>query len=422
MEEISSRLLLSLADINAFISLCETSRMHCVYCKGSHEHTSCPLFLRAMSAVAKVKPKAEYVAESPAPFIGHYGYPHVNVGMLTVPEKKNTRVYDDPTSWVRQKFAIPDVVGLRRSLVNARAISHITSSSRQVERVQDIALARRPVDVEVTLKKAPAPALTFNQAAAPFGPQGAVSKAILMSNPSTHTKVDKVVSDSDRPAASSMQYLSRAGFDEHYLSRILSVGVLGVKANRKLVPTRWSITATDDTLAKPLLEEIKTFSTTECQVCIGKYMGNYYFFIFSPLPFSYELFEVYVPGCKNDCLQYSTDYESHFGRKGYAKQCAGGYYSVRLALAQYFHKIRRQASVFVLRMITDEYTTPLGVWVTREAARQALSNKPVVFSTSTLAQEFVQNIVRKKFGVQIESLFKRSKLLGTPQSRLSQWT
>jgi hypothetical protein len=37
----------------------------------------------------------------------------------------------------------------------------------------------------------------------------------------------------------------------------LSIGVLGLKKDKKLVPTRWAITATDDILAKKLLEKVK---------------------------------------------------------------------------------------------------------------------------------------------------------------------
>ena len=52
-------------------------------------------------------------------------------------------------------------------------------------------------------------------------------------------------------------------FDEYTLSKILSVGVLGLKKDKKLVPTRWSITATDDILAKNLLRKIRDFKWIE---------------------------------------------------------------------------------------------------------------------------------------------------------------
>ncbi len=47
-------------------------------------------------------------------------------------------------------------------------------------------------------------------------------------------------------------------FEPHYVQMrdLLSAGTLGEKDNRKLVPTRWSITASDDTIGKHLVDEI----------------------------------------------------------------------------------------------------------------------------------------------------------------------
>ena len=41
------------------------------------------------------------------------------------------------------------------------------------------------------------------------------------------------------------------------ISGLLSVGVLGLKKNKRLVPTRWSITATDDMLGKHLWKQVQ---------------------------------------------------------------------------------------------------------------------------------------------------------------------
>ena len=83
---------------------------------------------------------------------------------------------------------------------------------------------------------------------APTGPNGSLIKAKITSNSKIHTKVDKVVSDIDLKSVDAMVYLHKNDFDENFLSKILSIGTLGIKKNRKLVPTRWGITAVDDTL------------------------------------------------------------------------------------------------------------------------------------------------------------------------------
>ena len=60
-------------------------------------------------------------------------------------------------------------------------------------------------------------------------------------------------------------------------------------------------------------------------------------------------------------------------KSGYSP-IAGAYYSARLAVTDYLVGVRRQARALVLRSVTGEYWAPLGTWVVREAARQAMRN------------------------------------------------
>ncbi|MBW3005053.1 hypothetical protein KY310_04440, partial [Candidatus Woesearchaeota archaeon] len=71
--------------------------------------------------------------------------------------------------------------------------------------------------------------------------------------------------------------------------------------------------------------------------------------------------------------------------------------------------------------ITGEYAIPLGVWVTREAARKTLSNKPIKFSDKKLMLTYARNLIKKKFGVDIDFILKESVLLKDlgKQKRLS---
>ena len=133
-----------------------------------------------------------------------------------------------------------------------------------------------------------------------------------------------------------------------------------------------------------------------------------------PEPWSYELFEMYMPRAEwniTNEIQFMTDYESYSGRKEYAENCGGGYYSVRLAVLERLKEIKKQASVLALRFITGEYAVPLGVWVTREAARKALKNKPIEFASKELMVEYTKKLAKKKFGYDLGDLLKNSILL-----------
>ena len=134
-------------------------------------------------------------------------------------------------------------------------------------------MASAPVDLEINLEHKPIFRLQTDSYLAPQGPNAKLRKATITANPKIHTKVDKVVSDTDLKAKDALIYLYKNSFDENFLSKLLSVGTLGLKNNRKLVPTRWSITAADDTLGKNLIEELKNYPRADFQ----SFFGNKFF-------------------------------------------------------------------------------------------------------------------------------------------------
>ncbi|MBW3005071.1 hypothetical protein KY310_04535 [Candidatus Woesearchaeota archaeon] len=407
-------------------------RVPCIKCKGRDPsncgRTFCPIVAKS-DALFKVKDKInkeDFFGSSPAPFVGRFGYPHINVGILSPPEQKDDAwLYDAPNHWSKEEFKIPQIVDLRSSLINSRFKAYVKErSDRLLGITQEVGMASKPVDIEVNLKKKPVFRLNTDAYMAPTGPNADLKKIEITSNPKIHTKVDKVVSDTGLKSADGLVYLYNKGFDENFLSKLLSVGTLGFKDRRKLVPTRWSITATDDTLCKNMLPEIRQYPESDYLAYFGSYLGNYYLILFFSEFWSYELFESYLPMAgwnPTNKLEYSTDSEGFYGRKDYAENCVGGYYTVRLALAEKMKKMKRQASVLVLRFITGEYAIPLGVWVTREAARKTLSNKPIKFSDKKLMLTYARNLIKKKFGVDIDFILKESVLLKDlgKQKRLS---
>jgi hypothetical protein len=137
------------------------------------------------------------------------------------------------------------------------------------------------------------------------------------------------------------------------------------------------------------------------------------------------LFETYVPKEWNFSkeLKYSTDYENYNGRKDYAETTAGGYYTVRLAILEKLKEMKKQSGVIVLRFITDEYSMPLGVWVTRQAARKAMSNKPIEFSSKELMLEYARKLIKRKFSYNADFILSKSLLLKSikQQSKLAKF-
>ncbi len=363
------------------------------------------------SAINRAKPKLpkeDFTSSAPSPFVGRFGYPDVNLGILTTPEiKDDAWQYDAPKFWSKSNYQINQLVNLRTELINSKFKVNIKKIDNIISSVQEIALASKPVDVEIKTDKAPKILFKPDSFMAPTGAAAELKKFSITSNPKIKTAVQKVYYDTDLKAVDALTSLFNKGIDETALTRMLSVGSFGVHENRKLVPTRWSITATDDTLGKYLYKEIIDFQeNSDFLIFRGDYLGNYYIILMFPGKWQYELFECYV-GSK----EFSTDFEPFQGRKEYAEECAGGYYTVKLAILEKLKEIKRQASVLVLRFISDEYLLPLGVWVTREASRKALNNEPLKFSDKELMLKYAKSLSQRKFSIDSNNFFKISKML-----------
>jgi DNA repair protein NreA len=382
-----------------------------------HHAPNCPL-LRNMSVRMELSQKAsqDFFGAVPNVFVGRYGYPDINVGLLTANENKDT--FDSPQVWVEQQFKIPDIIDVRSQLVNSSFKAHVKKFDEKLQDLsQEISLSQKPVDVEVNLAKKPDFSITFGKDVIPYGPNVPLVKARITENPKIPQKVQYYVDDPGVRAAEAITTLAQKGFDQHYLTKVFSVGNLGTKLQRKLVPTRWSITAVDDTLGKDALASLKECARIDGeQVFVGHYLGNYFIVLLMSHIWSYELFEFYAPA---GTMQYTTDFEFFEGRKTYVEQTAGGYYASRLPIISYLQERHRQASVLVLRFVTSDYYVPLGVWVVREAVKNAMKSQPMTFADHDLAMKYVEGFIKKKFNLPIAHIFAKSKILRHQKEQLT---
>jgi len=399
-------------------------QIQCIKCKGRNPvicgRAFCPITAKAeaMFKVEEIIGKEDFFGASYSVFVGRYNYPNVNVGILSPPKRSNDSwLSDAPNYWANQNFQIRQIIGLRGSLINSRFKSHIfdvRKNNKFLEIGQELAMASKPTDIEVNLDQKPKFRLRTDPYALPMGPNAKLKKIILTENPKIPTKIDKVVSDTDLKANEGINLLYSKDVDENILTKLLSIGNLGLKKNRKLVPTKNAITGVDDNIGKELIKQIKQYNETDYLAYFGGYLGNNFLILFFPEVWSYELFETYMPESSwniSSEIQYTTDYESYEGRKTYAEECGGGYYASRIGVLEKLAKIKRQASVLVLRFIDGSYWCPLGVFVVREATRKSLMNNPIEFSSKELMLEYAKKLVKKRYNYNLTHLLDRSLLL-----------
>jgi hypothetical protein len=382
----------------------------CIVCKGSRflcGRKTCPLLaaLKQKTKFAELSDTTEFFGPSTSVFVGRKGYPVVGVGPMTILEGTDSDVelgrLEEPSEWFAQGLGMEDIVELRSSSLRAKRGENITSRSNFVSDMAEIALAKQPVDVELTFKSKPSFNLSFSDITRPTGASVNVEKMHVTENPKIPKKVDRIVSD-ELKAVESAKGLYDLGLDVYKVAVILSSGALGLHRAKKMVPTRWSITATDDVIFKKLAAQLKEYPPVDSYyVYESSYMDNHFQILLMPSLFEYENFEAWFPGSVwNDAFGQRPliveEYEGFKGRKRYAAEEGGGYYAARLAVAEALHTMRRQAGVVVFREIHPRYFIPLGVWVVRETVRDAFRKRGEKFDTKKEALEYINSRLQSK--------------------------
>ncbi|MEN6397295.1 MAG: hypothetical protein ABFC78_12530 [Methanoregula sp.] len=340
--------------------------MQCVRCKGKGlcGLSRCPITSR-FHAQAEIKPSASYQGSAPSVFVGGFGYPDVQGGPLMINDS------DNPPDWLGRNLGIDDIVGIR-----ARTIRGRSQLQRFTGNLQEIALSSRPLDVDVTFEKPVSFEMTFDGTVAPVGFSGAVRDLDVIGSAQVGRIVDRITSDVDIRATDACVELSRGGTDVYEITKLMTAGLLGKR--RHFVPTRWAITAVDDTISTSFKKEIARFpSLDEYRVFSGEIFGNHIVCILAPGDWRYEMIEIWGRHTlwAGDSEVIVEDRES-MKKTGYSP-ISGAYYSARLAVCEYLKSIRRSARVIVLRNISSDYWAPLGTWVIREASRKAMASPPV---------------------------------------------
>jgi len=389
----------------------------CVACKGSRflcGKTRCPIIVKAnyfLKSIPLMQSEDIAGASPPSVFVGRIGYPYVYAGPLVPPVQEDTSIYDLPEFWLGK--TIDEIVGFRSMLIRGKHRVHVRKfeeAGKIVDKTRELALAVKPVDVELRLAKKPRGFLFLDDEVQPFGPSAPI-RDLLVGNARWDHQIEKAYSDTDLKATNAVLELYDKGVLVTKIQRAFSVGAFGLKQNRRLVPTRWSITAVDSILSKDLMEKVKTFpEISEYRVYESHYLDNIFEVLMIPNAWSYEAIEAWYPGTvwnpNGRSVVMFGDWEGFEGRTTYA-EIGGCYYAARLAVCELLVKERRQATVIVLREAHPGYIMPVGVWQVRENVRNAMRQKPFTFNTLNDALNFIAN----KFQIPMQQWIMRSELL-----------
>jgi DNA repair protein NreA len=386
----------------------------------------CPILLK-YHAFAQTLPMVEghdlAGSSPPGVFVGRYGYPKVSFGPLLAPQHGSTELLDTPEEWVGR--SVSEVVSFRLGLVRGTSPIRVTDAERPIRLLEDMQLlgiAGESAETEAHFRRPPRGHLALSDSAPPFGPSAPIERFRLdVRRVDPH--LDRLASDTDANARVAVDELYHRGVRVSRIQRAFSVGVLGRRGRRRLVPTRWSITAVDDLLSKQNLERVRELpELSEIEVHRLTALENRWLIALLPGAYRYESIEAWYPGTlwnpDTTRIVVMGDHEGHDGRTTYAA-IGGCYYAARLATSEGLLRRGRQAGVVVLREVHPGEILPVGVWNVREYVRAAMERPPE--RVASLAE--LSRTIASTFAIPLPRWLLASAVLheARTQRRLDDW-
>lgn len=376
-------------------------------------------YLRALTSKMQMKSVAigkEVEGSSPpSVFIGSWNYPKVLVGPMITQQHGDTHILDTPEEWIPSKKTTEEILAYRLSMVRGKKAVAVTDlDDRLVLKLQEIALAKDSVESYASFKHEPR-GFALSEDHLPYGPSATLAD-FYVENSYWNATLEKAHYDTDLKAEEAVVSLYKKGVLFSQIQKAFSVGAFGVKKQRKLVPTRWAITACDSILADNFLESVKHLEIIE-RFMVFEYssLSNYYAILLLPSAWQFEWMEAFLHVLGNEEVIFS-DYETNRGKKEYSV-VGGCYYSCKSAVLEALEKMKRQAGAIVFREAYSDYV-PLGVFNVRENVRQAMTQKPMEFETLREAVGYIGSKLRLPLSRFIQNSVLLKEQLEGKQMRL----
>lgn len=337
--------------------------------------------------------------------VGEKNYPNLKVHSISNTNiensffKNNSQVMSDYSKIIDLKA--------KNILGSTSNISVKKFNNRITDEIRDIYKSKSEVEFSSKFEKnLKFDKIVINKVAGIVGSSNQLESLSANSNTSTSKQIEKNISN-DIKATKAIINLYEQNVNENQIINLLALGSFGVSSNKKLVPTKWAISAYDQTIEKYLFNQLKKFKLiTKYEVYEFNNKGNYFLIILFPEFLSGETIE-----SQNDF--YGTDYfnnENKLDKK--TPQISGAYYANKLAVFEHLRERKRQSAFLSIRLIKD-YDIPLGVVFVRECVRNSFKNK--IFSTSNkLELEEFLKFKKNNF----YTFYEKSKLLNEFKKRL----
>jgi hypothetical protein len=367
----------------------------CVKCQGRKllcALPKCPIGDRISVfklALSKASGAEVFGSSPPAAVVGERGWPRVAVYLGEPPDVfgDEAQRYDDP----RLLWGLPleEIARLR---------SYVTFGVRRAKTPWElgelpyVAVSARPVDLEMKFAKPPSPQVLFDLREKPMGPRAPLERARVVENPAVPRQLDRLAAEDVAAGEAAVELYAR-GVDLYIVQRAFALGLLGARHRRRLVPSRWAITAVDVAVGNWLAARVRDLpEVSHTLYGYGEYLDNRYLVVVRPGPLRFVYLERWQSGGRTAEVLVKEDV------RGVRTTLDGGFEAARLAVLEKLLALGRMGSVAVVRWIGEGYYVSVGNWQIRETIRR--------ISLKRLDEEYIRYV--EKVGMDPLALLGKS--------------
>lgn len=353
---------------------------------------------------AELKPTKEIEGVGSAPIVGEKNYPYLKVHNVSTEETKNS--FFKSGEVVKKDYT--EIFKIKaKNILGSTDEGYIKKVDNRLKKeISDIYKSRTEIEFtsefenELKFDK-----VLVNKVSGIVGSKNSLHSIEANENTTTSKQIEKYTTE-DIKAKDAVLNLYERGVNEHQIIHLLALGEFGLNFNKKLVPTKWAITAYDQMVEKHLHSKILKYNVIKSfEVYYYKNKSDTHVIVLLPDTYSGEHFEDWEGGQGRDYIGVNNRLKTPEPNN------AGGYYATKIGVHEHLNERKSQASFVALRVIRN-YDVPLGVVFVRECVRECLKN--LVFKSNEIKD--VEEFLMKNYFLHYKH-FISSKVLSERKSQ-----
>lgn len=351
---------------------------------------------KSQSQIESASRKRSLIVYSPPGlFIETAKYPILTAGILATPNPSEwLSIYDHPESW--KGLERNAIFNMRKNLL--RFVLPIDSGEaeprRIIEVLQTLALSASPVALNVQVDEVCHPQLHSLGGLLPCGPLINASNIEIMSEPEV-SKVAKRVTEMDIPASEAIWNLLNFDYTLDQIARLMSVGLLGPFAHRRMMPLRSAYKETIDTIiSRCIIELADCPQARESKIYMATLLGDSFTVLSIPGEARVDYLRMEKRQGGLSCSSSLEDLRCPSTDTTTSVHADNARFSTYYTMAA-----ERQASHnIIFHFSRSVRNNSLGPWITRAGVKEALLSTPVVMEDKGNALAVLDSVLRPELG------------------------